>query len=252
MPFISPRFLSASIASTAALPRFILSETFFSAWRELYSASILRYAASSSDSCFSSSDSLRLASRILLPKSSVLGPASAFSCSMLHLASLISKSMVWSLSSRFAKAVCASSEAASALASLPWVDLSSAEQASKSVSTLSSSFWSSFCSPPVSAMASEISDSSLRAASILDSSSACLDTRSSRFCLRVTTIALFLAMESSKFVLNPDCSSRSISAASFLSFFVARSTLAASIFSLSSLYSGPILEAISSSFADIS
>ena len=119
MPFISPRFLSASIASTAALPRFILSETFFSAWRELYSASILRYAASSSDSCFSSSDSLRLASRILLPKSSVLGPASAFSCSMLHLASLISKSMVWSLSSRFAKAVCASSEAASALASLP-------------------------------------------------------------------------------------------------------------------------------------
>ena len=92
----------------------------------MYSASILRYAASSSDSCFSSSDSLRLASRILFPKSSVLGPASALIWSRLHLASFISKSMPWILSSRFANAVCASSEAASALASLPWDDLSSA------------------------------------------------------------------------------------------------------------------------------
>ena len=119
MPCMSPRFLMARMASTAALPRFILSDTFFSACSELYSASILRYAASSSDSCFSSSDSLRLASRILRPYSSVPGPASAFIWSRLHLASLISKSTPCILSSRDATAEWASSATASALDRAP-------------------------------------------------------------------------------------------------------------------------------------
>ena len=164
---------------------------------------------------------------------------------------MISKSIPWTLSSRFANAVWASSEAASALASLPWDDLSSAEHASKSASSMSSSFWSSICSPPVSAIADEISDSSALADSSRDSASDILETRSSRFCLSITTSALFLEIESSKLVLKPCCSSRSASAASRRSFLVARSILACSIFALRSLYSGPILAAISSSFSEI-
>ena len=42
IPRTSPRFLSARMASAAAFPRLTLSETFFSAWRALYSESILR------------------------------------------------------------------------------------------------------------------------------------------------------------------------------------------------------------------
>ena len=159
--------------------------------------------------------------------------------------------MLCILSSRFANAVWASSEAASAFASLPCDDLSSAEHASKSASTLSSSLWSSFCSPPVSAMAAETSASSFLAASILDSASAIFTRRSSRFCLSITTSALFLEIDSSKLALNPFCSSMSASAASRRSFLVARSILACSILAFSSLYSGPTFDAISSSFSEI-
>ena len=98
-------------------------------------------------------------------------------------------------------------------------------------------------------MDSDISDSSFVAASrsALDDSSFSVSVCLS--CLRLLTSALLRAMDSSKLSLNDLCSSMSASADSLRSFLVARSIFACSILDLSSLYSGPILEAISSSTA---
>ena len=66
---------------------------------------------------------------------------------------------------------------------------------------------------------------------------------------RVLICSLFSAIELSKVCLKDSCSSMSSCAFSTESFSVARTILASSIFFLSSLYSGPILAAISSSLA---
>ena len=181
MPLISLRFLRARMASTAALPAFILSETFFSACMALYSESTLLYAASSSASCFSSSDSLRLASRMRREKSSRPGPASFFSCSRLHLASLISKSMLCMRSSNAATLLWASSDSASRRDSSPWADLRPSEHESISMSSSSRRSCSCLCSPPVFEMASETSSSSASASSCSFSWEARSHSRSATF-----------------------------------------------------------------------
>ena len=247
IPGISPLFLSAMMASTAAELRLSFSDAFFSAWSLLYSASTCLYARSSSDSCFSRSASLFLASRIFLLNSSIPGPASCLMVSRLHFASLSSKSRSSIFFCIPAYEACASSDAASAFASFPWHSLRSDEHLSTSLSAWLSSSWSCLYSPPELAISSETSFSSAAFWASLYFAALITVSSSLMLCLSRTTSLLLLDMDSSKLSLKPVCSSMSSSAASILDFLVASSTLALLILSLRSLYSGPTLDAISSS-----
>ena len=101
-------------------------------------------------------------------------------------------------------------------------------------------------------MASEASASSADAAWSSDSALAMASSSSTDFCLSVLACSLLAAMDSSKVWRNSSCSSMSVWALSTTFFLVARSIFAPSILFLSSVYSGPILDAISCSFAWIS